>query len=155
MLNIGHKKATEIIFYREHQMKHPIRNIEDYFSKKPSTLFLFDGLGGALTTLSLFFVLRNYDDYVGMPANILTYLSVIGLVYCAYSMSCYFLLKGRWTTYLRIIGVSNFLYCILTMTLLYLYYNELTHLGLTYFFVEILTILLLTYLELSVANRLR
>lgn len=131
-----------------------IKSILDYFSGKPKSLFLLDGLGAALTTLSLFFVVRPYHDYVGMPANMLTYLSVIGLVYGVYSMSCYFFLKGSWTPYLRIIGISNFLYCVLTMILLLSYCNSLTRLGLAYFLVEILIILLLVYLELRVANRL-
>ncbi len=136
-------------------MKINIKSTIDYFSRKPRTLFLLDGLGAALTTFSLFFVLRHYYDYFGMPANILTYLSVIGLVYCAYSMSCYFLRKGYWTPYLRIIAISNFLYCILTITLLYSYYNGLTRMGLTCFLVEILIIVLLVYIELRVANMLR
>jgi len=135
-------------------MKISIKSTIDYFSGKPGTLFLLDGLGAAGTTFFLFFVLRHYYDYFGMPANILTYLSVIGLVYCAYSMSCYFLLKDSWTPYLRIIGIGNFLYCILTLTFLNTYYNGLTRPGVAYFLAEILIILLLVYIELRVANRL-
>ena len=136
-------------------MKINIKSTIDYFSRKPKELFLLDGLGAALTTCSLFFVLRHYYDYFGMPANILTFLSIIGLVYCAYSMSCYLFLKDYWTPYLRIIGISNFLYCILTMTFLYTYYNDLTRIGLIYFLVEIFIIVLLMYVELRVANILR
>jgi hypothetical protein len=136
-------------------MKINIESTIDYFSRKPRTLFLLDGLGAALTTFSLFFVVRYYYDYFGMPANILTYLSVIGLVYCAYSMSCYFLLTDYRASYLRIIGISNFLYCILTMTLLYSYYNSLTQIGLIYFLAEVLVIVLLAYIELRVATMLR
>lgn len=136
-------------------MKINIKSTIDYFSRKPKTLFLVDGLGAVLTTFFLFFVLRPYYDYFGMSANILTYLSVIGLVYCAFSISCFFLLKKDWSPYLRIIGISNFLYCILTMNLLYAYYNGLTLIGLTYFLAEILVIIILAFIELSVANRLR
>jgi hypothetical protein len=96
-------------------MKINIKSTIDYFSRKPRTLFLLDGLGVALTTFSLFFVLRHYYDYFGMPANILTYLSVIGLVYCAYSFTCYLLLKGNWTPFLRTISIGNLLYCVLSM----------------------------------------
>lgn len=127
----------------------------DYFSRKPRTLFLVDGLGAALTTFSLYFVLRPYFDYFGMPTNILKYVSIIGLIFCSYSMSCFFLLKDNWSPFLRIIGIGNLLYCILTMTLLYAYFLSLTLLGLTYFIVEILIIVLLIYIEYGVANRLR
>lgn len=127
----------------------------NYFSINPRTLFLFDGLGAALTTFSLFFVLRHYYDSFGMPADVLIHLSVIGLVYCAYSMSCYFLLKDNWAPYLRIIATSNFLYCVLTITLLHFYHDELTGIGFAYFGAEILIIGLLVYIELRVANMLR
>lgn len=135
-------------------MKINIKSTIDYFSRRPRTLFLLDGLGATLTAFSLFFVVRNYNDYFGMPTNILTYLSVIGLVYCAYSMSCYFSVKNYWAPYLRIIGISNFLYCILTKTLLLYNYNSLTRIGLTYFLTEIIIIVLLAYIELRVASML-
>lgn len=127
----------------------------DYFSRKPRALFLFDGLGAALTTFFLYFVLKPYHNSFGMSENILKYLSVIGLVFCAYSMSCFFLFKDNWTSFLRIIGIGNLLYCILTMTYLFAYYDELTRIGMTYFLAEILVIMFLVYIELSVANRNR
>jgi len=136
-------------------MKMYMNSTIDYFSKKPKTLFLLDGLGAAMTTFSLFFVLRHYYDYFGMPTNVLTYLSVIGLFYCIYSMSCYFLVKDYRAAHVRIIAISNFLYCILTMTLLYSYYSNLTQTGLIYFLGEIIIIMSLVYLELRVANMLR
>jgi hypothetical protein len=136
-------------------MKAAIKSAIDYFSGEPKKLFLLDGLGGAFTTCSLFFVVSNYTEYFGMSANIATYLSAIGLVYCTYSMLCYFLLSGNWTPYLRIIATGNFLYCILTMAFLYTYYKNLTRIGLTYFLGEMLIIALLAYIELCVAQDLR
>ena len=136
-------------------MKINIKNTTDYFSRKPKALFLLDGLGAALTSCSLFFVLRQYNNYFGMPVSILTYLSLIGLIYSVFSISCYFFLKDNWTPYLRIIGIGNFFYCILTMKFLYTYYNDLTLLGMLYFLAEILIIVLLVYIELRVANMVR
>lgn len=133
-------------------MRANIKSAVDYFSGKPEKLFLLDGSGAALTTCSLFFVVRNYNDYFGMPANMLTYLAAVGLVYCAYSMSCYFLLNGHWTFYLRIIAIGNFLYCVLTMTFLYACCDSLTRMGLAYFLGEMLIIAVLAYLELRVAQ---
>jgi hypothetical protein len=126
----------------------------DYFARKPRTLFLLDGFGAAWTTSSLFFIQRHYHVYFGMPVNILAYLSVIGLIYCGYSMSCYILLNGHWPPYLRIIAIGNLLYCILTLTLSYSFYNSLSRIGLTYFLAETCIIALLVYIELSVAKLL-
>lgn len=136
-------------------MKNSIEHAVAFFSKKPRALFLVDGLGAAWTSLSLFFVVGQYEPYFGMPIHILTYLSVLGLVYCIYSMSCFFFLKSYWTPCLRIIGMSNLLYCMVTMTLLYAYYHVLTPLGLAYFSGEILIIVSLVYIELRVASMLR
>jgi hypothetical protein len=133
-------------------MKHIITNTLEYFLRKPRTLFLLDGLGAALTSFSLYFVLGHYEQYFGMPMHVLIYLSVLGLIYCIYSISCFFVLRHYWVPYLRIIGMSNLLYCIVTMTLLYNYYHVLTPIGLAYFFGEILIIVSLVYIELRVAN---
>ena len=135
-------------------MKININSIVHFFSREPRKLFLVDGWGAALTTFSLFFVLRPYHDYIGLPTNILIWLSVIGLVYGAFSISCYFLRKDNWAPYLRIIGIGNFLYCILTMTLLIFYHNTVTPLGWIYFLAEIFVIVLLVYIEWRTASRL-
>lgn len=154
MLPIMDPKTHNTRAGSENQMTNHIKSITDYFTRKPGTLFLLDGLGAALTALSLFFVLRPYSDCLGMPENLLTCMTVIGLVYCAYSLSCSFILKDHWATYLSIIGIGNFLYCFLTIILLYSYHSDLTPIGLTYFLAEMLIIVLLASLELKVANRL-
>ena len=129
-----------------------IKNVIKYFTKKVKNLFLIDGLGAALTTFLLFFVLRRFYDYFGMPTFILTYLSLIGLIFCVYSMTCFFLLKSNWIPFLRIISIGNLLYCVLTMVLLFNYYNYLTKLGLIYFILEIVIISIIVYVELRVAT---
>ncbi len=135
-------------------MKHYFKSTLEYFSREPRKLFLIDGLGAVLTTFSLFFVLRYYNECFGMPSNILMYLSIIGLFYFTYSISCYFLLSGCWVPYLRIIGVSNLLYCMLTIAFLYINYDDITRIGFAYFLSEILIIMLLVYIELRVASML-
>ena len=132
-----------------------IKNNINYFTKKPKTLFLVDGLGAALTTFNLYFVLRHLYEYFGMPTYILTYLSLIGLVFCVFSMTCFFLLKGNWTPFLKLISIGNLIYCVLTMVLVYIYFNDLTKLGLIYFLIEITIIVVIVYIELWVATALK
>jgi hypothetical protein len=127
----------------------------NYFLEKPRSLFLIDGLGAALTAFSLFFVLRPFNDWIGLPTIILSNLAVIGLVFCTYSLSCFFLIKNNWSPYLKIIGWSNFLYCLLTLLIIRYFFNSLTGIGLSYFLVEISIIISLVIIELSVAKRLR
>ena len=129
-----------------------INKIINYFTKKTKALFLVDGLGAALTTFYLYFVLRHFYEYFGMPTYILTYLSLIGLVFCVFSMTCFFLLKGNWKPFLRLISVGNLIYCVLTMILVYIYFNDLTKLGVIYFLLEITIIVVIVYIELRVAT---
>lgn len=123
--------------------------------KSPKTLFLIDGLGALLTAFLLFVILKNFNEYVGVPQNILTYLSIIPMIFCVYSLTCFFFLKENWTPFIRAIGIANLSYCLVTMILLIVYYTFLTPLGITYFLLELLIICVLVYIELSVATRIQ
>lgn len=136
-------------------MKNIVKSCQDFFVKKPKTLFLVDALGAVLTTFSLYFILRPYHLYLGMPEQTLSYLTVLGLFYVAYSMSCYFLIQVQWARYLKILGIFNISYCLLTASLLFLYSMNITPLGYAYFLLEILIILLLAFLEFRIANILK
>ena len=127
----------------------------DYFLEKPKSLLLIDGLGAAMTAFSLFFIWRPFSDYIGLPTTVLSNLAVIGLLYCSYSLTCFFLIKDNWSLYLKIIGWCNFLYCLLTLVIIFYFFNGLTGIGLSYFAVEISIITSLIIIELSVANRLQ
>ncbi len=128
-----------------------VKEIIHQLSLKPKTLFLIDSVGALLTTFFLFVVLRNSNEYIGMPITVLTYLSVIAACLCIYSTVCFFYLKGKWTPYIRGISVANLLYCVLTMGLLIVYYPQLKIAGIAYFVLEIVIIFGLVCIELSIA----
>jgi ABC-type long-subunit fatty acid transport system fused permease/ATPase subunit len=131
-----------------------VRNIIDRLTGKPKTLFLIDSLGAMLTALFLFVVLRNLNEYFGMPITILAYLSTIAACFCIYSTACFIFLKENWTPFIRAIGISNLLYCVLTMGLILVYYPILTSIGIAYFLVEIIIICGLIYIEFKVATEI-
>ena len=70
-----------------------VRKTISQLAHKPQKLFLIDSLGAMLTAFFLFVVLKNFNEYFGMPQKILTYLSVIAAFFCIYSATCFFLLK--------------------------------------------------------------
>jgi len=123
------------------------RQIIHYFAKKPRNLFLTDSLGALLTTFLLFVVLRNFPEHFGMPKLVLTYLSGIAACLCLYSTVCFYFLKDNWTPFIRGISIANLLYCMLTMGLLFIYFPQLTIIGLLYFLMEIVIILGLVFIE--------
>lgn len=104
-----------------------------------------------MTAVLLFVIVRQFNEYVGMPKKELTYLSGIAVCFCIYSAACFLFLKGDVTAFIRFIGMANLLYCALTAGLLIKYYPLLTNIGTTYFLIEIVIICGLSYVELKVS----
>ena len=113
----------------------------------PKIIFLIDGLGAFLTALLLGTVLIRLEEVFGMPAKVLTPLSILAFIYAIYSMSCHFFVGGDWRPFLRVIAIANLIYCCITLGLIVLFYRTLTILGLTYFFGEIIIMGGLVFIE--------
>lgn len=100
-------------------------------------------------------IVRPLNEYFGIPIKELTYLSVIAVVFCIYSATCFLSLNDSFTTFIKFIGIANLMYCALTIGLMIKYYPLLTIIGTAYFFVEIAIICGLSYVELTVSTRNR
>lgn len=125
-----------------------------YFTQSPKKLFLLDACGAALTAFFLFFVLRPFHEYFGMPINVLAILAVIALGFFVFSGFCFLRLKKIWPPFLRAISFGNASYCVLTAVLMFVFFDSLTTLGVAYFTAEIALIVVLVYIELRVAAAL-
>lgn len=136
-------------------MNRKVRAIINHLTAKPKTLFLIDGLGAMLTAFILYFLLRNYNEYFGIPIILLTCLSVLAVCFSLYSIACSFFLKGTWFPFIIAISICNLLYCILTIVLVAVYRATITIAGTTYFFVEIVIICALVYIEYNVAKEIK
>ena len=132
-----------------------IRNIINHLTENPKTLFIIDGLGAMLTAILLLVVVRNFNEYFGMPKTILTYLSAIAACFAIFSTSCFLLVKQNRLPFIRSISYANLLYCILILILLIMYCYQLTIMGIIYFIVEIIIISVLAYIELNVATAIK
>jgi hypothetical protein len=136
-------------------MKNTISKIIKQLSLMPKKLFLIDSLGALVTAFFLFIVLKDFNEYFGMPITILNYLSSIAACLCIYSITCFVIIKKNWIPFIRIISTANILYCILTIGLIILYQSQLTIFGKAYFLGEIAIILGLVYIELNVATSIK
>jgi hypothetical protein len=130
-----------------------MKKLIDFFAANPKKLFLADSLGALLTAFFLFAIMRPYNEYFGMPENVLTFLSAIAISLSAYSVICFLFLKGRPTAFIRLIGLANLSYCAITMWLMVKYSPLLTTFAIIYFISETGIICTLSYLELRVAAR--
>ena len=105
---------------------------------QPKKIFLLDGVGALV---SAFFL------------NVLYLLAIIPCFFAVYSFYCHFVLKNNWSVFLKIIAVANLSYCILTIGLLFVYYQSLSVLGLLYFLVEQMLIGTLIALEFKASSK--
>jgi hypothetical protein len=129
-----------------------MNNVLRQLALKPKILFLIDSLGALVTAFFLFVILKKFNLYFGMPQTTLTYLSIVAIVFCLYSMSCFLFLNNHWQPFLKIISLGNLLYCCLTIGLVLYNYQSLTALGITYFLAEILIICMLVFVELIASS---
>ncbi|WP_281637986.1 hypothetical protein [Flavobacterium marginilacus] len=131
-------------------MKNRIQQIIKQLAKTPKKIFLIDASGAFLTAFLLFAVLKTWHEYIGIPIKTITVLSIIALVFSIYSALCFaFFNTKKWKRYLKIIAVSNLLYCCLTFGLLIYNFTRLSVIGIIYFGGEIVIICMLIYLELT------
>ncbi len=136
-------------------MNNIINKLINYFVQKPKSLFLVDSLGALATAFFLFVIMRQFNEYFGIPEKALTCLSVTAICFCIYAATCFLFLKGRYTLFIRLIGIANLLYCALTTGVLIKYYPLLTLTGTIYFLIEIVIICGLSYVELNVAAAIK
>ncbi len=119
----------------------------------PRATFLFDGLGGLATALMLCVVLPSVHEAIGLPRSTLVTLGLFGVVYGAYSLGCFRLVRKRWRRALAIIIGANFFYCLVSALVVVIHRDAMTTLGVSYFIVEIAVIAGLVGLELAVLKR--
>lgn len=136
-------------------MRNILKKIIQQLTERPKLLFLVDSLGALITTFFLLVVLRNFNEYFGMPKIIVNYLCIIASFLCIYSATCFLLLKDNWISYIRVVTIANLLYCILTIGVIIFHYPVLTTIGVSYFITEIIIICSLVYIEFNVASSIK
>ncbi|MCU0325747.1 MAG: hypothetical protein MUF45_10915 [Spirosomaceae bacterium] len=114
-------------------------------------IFVLDA-SGAFVSVILLSNLYIFNEYFGMPKNVLLIFIGIALVFFLYSAIIHFINPLRWRTYLKIIAILNICYCAFTLYHVFLCFENLTLYGKLYFLGEILVIILLSIYELRIAT---
>jgi hypothetical protein len=120
----------------------------------PRKIFLIDAIGALLSSSIIIFGIFYFESFLAMPPKTLTLLAVIPVFYAIYSFICFLIINTlkKVTNLLKIIAFANLSYCVLTLILCFYHFQELTILELSYFILEITTIVTLAFIELKVAN---
>ena len=119
----------------------------------PKRLFLIDSIGALISAFMLGFVLVRFEDLIGMPLGILHLLAILAGILCIFSFWCFAFVRARWRLFMSIIGFANFAYSCLTVALIISLFPSMKPLGILYFSLELLLVLLLVVLELRLADR--
>jgi len=121
--------------------------ILNILTANPKRVFLVDGIGALLSLFFISCILIPFKQHVGIPRSTLLLIAVPPFFFALYSLICAYFIKKKWAFYLSIISLANLLYCSVTIGLIIYHYSNLTLLGLLYFVIEIVLILLLVYIE--------
>ncbi len=117
----------------------------------PRNIFLIDAIGAAISTLLLGLVLPYLVTFIGMPSIVLYIFALIAFLFSIYSFFCFKLNPKNCRPYLIAIGIANLLYCLFTLLMVIFFYSSLSILGISYFILEIIIIVLLASFELRTA----
>jgi peptidoglycan/LPS O-acetylase OafA/YrhL len=115
-------------------------------------IFLLDGLG-ALISIIFLGVLYFYENFFGMPKEIVKIFIVIALCLMTFSLSVYLFNPKNWRSLLKVVITLNLSYCLYTLYHVFQNRKELTIYGLLYFMGEILVIILICWLEVRVVKK--
>ena len=118
----------------------------------PRKFFLVDGIGAVLSAFLLGVVLVRLQEYIGLPVNTLHYLAFAAVIFAFYSFSCFLFSGENWRILLRLIAITNLLYCLVTLGIIFYFFQRVTMLGWFYFIVEIAVVSTLALTELRKAN---
>lgn len=116
---------------------------------KQQTLFLIDAIGACISTISLGYFLIVFNEYIGMSTDILYLLAAIAAIFGIYSSFCFIIHPKNSKTFLRLIGIGNLLYSILTSGLVVRFWDSLELFGVIYFIGEILILWVISVLEIQ------
>jgi len=124
-----------------------LEKLRKYISAKPKRLVLIDAIGASVTTMALGLLLPLFHNLIGLSVNTLHFLSGVAGAIALFSWVCYLGFSVFGKSFIRVIGIVNVFYCLLTASVLLYYYDSITGYGFLYFIGEIMIILFLANAE--------
>lgn len=123
---------------------------------RPKLLLIIDGFGALLSFVLLAFVLPVFQDEIGITINTLYFLAAFPLLYLLYDFVCVFFIKENLLGHsLKLVAYFNIVYCLISLSTIFIHVKTITWLGVLYFTIEVMIILILAIIELKVANKLK
>ncbi len=95
------------------------------FSSKISknNIFLIDGLGALVSAFMHGFILVQFQEYIGMPIQVLIYLSILPIIYASYSLFFHFSKSNNCDCQFNILHYIPNLNCIIFSSINYIWFD--------------------------------
>ena len=110
-------------------------------------IFIIDAVGALLSALLLGLVLPALNSWVGMPLPTLYFLAGLPIFFGLYDVACVYFVHHQQAIWIRIILFLNSAYCVLTLGLMYIHYEQLHVLGLVYFIIEQIVLIVMIKIQ--------
>jgi hypothetical protein len=129
-----------------------IEKIIQSININPKTLFIIDGAGAILSAFLLGLVLVQFSAFFGIPVPVFYFLAAFPVLFFLFDIYAYRSVQQHIAIKLKIIALSNFLYCLVSIIVAAYHAEQVTIWGWAYIFIEIFIVLILAAIELAVAN---
>ncbi|MFQ3213015.1 MAG: hypothetical protein ACJAT1_001287 [Marivirga sp.] len=110
-------------------------------------IFLLDASGALLSTLCLGVFLPYYRHLIDLPFHSLYILATIASIIFSYSFCCLLLPLKHPAFWLKLLVLLNLTYMFYTIFMIYQHLHTISHLGLMYFMVETIILIILVRFE--------
>ncbi|HMP29002.1 MAG TPA: hypothetical protein PKD85_05355 [Saprospiraceae bacterium] len=117
-----------------------------------NNIFLLDAIGATVSAVLIYLLFILFQSNFGLPIAVAKFLVVFPIVIAILSYICHFVSIKNLEKSLKITAYFNLLYCFLTITIVVMYYNELTILGILYFIAEKTIVIPLALFELKLSK---
>jgi hypothetical protein len=126
--------------------------IKNTFSKHPKKLFLLDAFGALLSSFLIGIVLVQYESYFGIPVTTLYLLATLPLFFALFDFYCYFNHSINLKRLLQLIAIANLMYCLLSLSFIFIHRDSITNLAWIYLTLEIGIVVTIARLEFQIAK---
>ncbi len=118
----------------------------------PNKLFLIDAIGALLTAATHGIIFIIFIEYIGLGAEKLYFLSALACLFFLFSSVNSAKLFSSWRRNLKIISSGNLIFCLITLSMVFLYFEQMTLFAKIYFLWEAILVLVLAFFELKYAK---
>ncbi|MFD1552567.1 hypothetical protein DNU06_15645 [Putridiphycobacter roseus] len=124
-----------------------MKKLAQVYAQKPKQLFLVDGFGALISAFCLGGLLPMFEVQLGIPHYMLISLAIFPCLFAAFDFFCYFSRTSQATNCLNIIATVNIIYAALSLGLTIYHFGTMHLLGITYFAIEVIIVLVIGILE--------